>query len=356
MAKEENTPASKKSSFQETAAFVSVAVVFFLMGFLVHPFYARYAYPPSEELTARGTIKRLGTTRLINPLLECEVADKREIVEFEPIQEMIEREIAVEIANKNAAKISVYFRGMDSGRWVGINEDEPYPGGSLVKIPFLFAYYKLAEQTPEILNEHLTYKGDFDQTPQQTTKPSKTIEAGHAYSIDELLYRMIVYSGNNSTILLMHRLDRNYLNGVFADLGVSKDQDSDRQWVVTTKTFSSFFRVLYNGTYLSHSLSQRALELLTQTEFSEGLVAGVPSTVKVAHKFGEEIFADTTGHVLSATLHDCGIVYQAHHAYFLCVMTEGTRLEPLKGVISRISRAVYQFVDSPAYPLSKPPA
>jgi beta-lactamase class A len=357
MSKEKNTAASEKS-FRPAAAFFSVAVVFFLIGFLIQPFYARYAYPPPDAIgtTSRGTIKRLGTATLINPLLECEIADKKEIVEFEPLHERIEKAIAAKIANKKASRISVYFRGMKSGRWVGIGEDETYPGGSLIKIPFLFAYYKLAEQTPEVLKEQVTYKGDFDQTPLQTTRPSKTIKAGNSYSINELLYRMIVYSGNNSTVLLMRRLDRNYLNGVFGDLGVPKDQDSNRQWVVTTKTFSSFFRVLYNGTYLSHDLSQRALELLTQTEFAEGLVAGVPPTVKVAHKFGEEVIADTTGRILSATLHDCGIVYHADHAYFLCVMTEGAKFEPLKEVISSISSEVYRFVDSPDYPIAKPTA
>ncbi len=355
MAREDNQD-KNGSSFREMAPFLSIALIFLLVGFLLHPFYSRYAYPPDAiDEPARGEIQRLRKGKFTHPILGCEVvSDKKDIQEFEPLNALIQQQTQAALKEEKASKISVYFRGMTTGRWGGIRENDAYPGGSLVKIPFMIAYYKLAESRPEIFNEQLMYKGDFDESAGQITKPSHRIEAGKSYSIDELIYRMIVYSGNNSTVLLMRRMDIHYLSSVFGDLGVPGDQDVHRQWVVTTKTFSSFFRVLYNATYLSQALSERALELLSQTEFTDGLAAGVPPIVAVAHKFGEEAIRDTSGKTLSASLHDCGIIYHREHPYFLCIMTEGNSFEPLKEVIGRISKAIYTFVDSPSYPA--PPA
>jgi beta-lactamase class A len=239
---------------------------------------------------------------------------------------------------------------MTTGRWAGFQEEDIYPSGSLIKIPYLVAYYKLAEDRPEILNEMITYKGDFDKSVGQKIVPAKKIEPGKSYSIANLIYQMIAYSSNNSTILLMHRLDRDYLRQIFDDLEVPNDQNLHRQWLVTPKRFAYFFRILYGATYLNREMSEKALHLLSQADFKEGLVAGVPESILVAHKFGEFTEQYSDGTILSTNLHDCGIVYHPTHPYFLCVMAEGQSQESLKGVIARIAKQVFQFVDSPVYP------
>jgi len=319
----------------------------------LRPAFERYTHPtPSADPLNRGTIDRLGGSKFefIDPLLGCEVVDKKGIIEFQPLNSLLQKQAQRELNEKNANKISIYYRGMTTARWAGFNESDIYPGGSLIKIPFLMAYLQIAQTQPAILDEMLTYQGDFDQSVGQKIPPAKRIEAGKSYSISELIHRMIVYSGNNSTVLLMRRLDRNYLNSVFEELNVPKDQDANRQWLVTTKNFSYFFRILYNATYLSRAMSERALKTLADVDFKDGLVAGVPAKIKVAHKFGEHTQQYSDGTILSSDLHDCGIVYHPKHPYLLCVMTEGISPEALKGVIARISNQVYEFVDSPTYP------
>ncbi len=352
------TTVSKNRGFIKTK-FIIVAILFFASGFLLRPFYERYTHPaptpPAIDLSSRGSQDRLGGSHyaFIDPLLGCEITDKKEIIEFQPLNDLIQKNVQTEINGKNASKISVYYRGMTSGRWAGFQENEIYPSGSLVKIPFLMAYLQKAQTNPAILDEKITYAGDFDQSAGQRISPAKKIEAGKSYSISELIYRMIVYSGNNSTVLLMRRLDRNYLNTVFEELNVPKDQDVNRQWLVTTKNFSYFFRILYNATYLNRTMSERALKTLSEVDFKDGIIAGVPKKIKVAHKFGEHTQQYSDGTILSSDLHDCGIIYHPKHPYLLCVMTEGTSQEALKGVIARISKGIYEFVDSHLYPAIK---
>ncbi len=87
-------------------------------------------------------------------------------------------------------------------------------------------------------------------------------------------------------------------------------------------------------------MSSRALELLTKTAFNDGLRAGVPENIEVAHKFGERILPNNI-----QQLHDCGIVYIPNKPYLLCIMTRGKDMHTLQGVIEEISSSVYAEVN-----------
>ena len=88
---------------------------------------------------------------------------------------------------------------------------------------------------------------------------------------------------------------------------------------------------------MSPARSEEALDLLTKSEFKDGLVAGVPPGVTVAHKFGER---GAEGERMRQ-LHDCGIVYCPRSPYVLCVMTRGEDFQQLIGTTEDISRLVY---------------
>ena len=125
------------------------------------------------------------------------------------------------------------------------------------------------------------------------------------------------------------------------DLRLNTETDD----AMSPKTMSSFFRILYNASYLNSVFSDMALKLLAKTSFVDGLVAGVPSDVFVAHKFGERtIHINETGEVVLRELHDCGIVYYPQKPYILCVMTQGMDFAKLKSAISQISSLTYQSV------------
>jgi hypothetical protein len=104
------------------------------------------------------------------------------------------------------------------------------------------------------------------------------------------------------------------------------------------KDYGMFFRVLFNASYLSKDSSEKALKLLSESTFTKGLVAGIPSGVSISHKFGERVMGDTR------QLHDCGIVYLPKQPYLLCIMTRGKDFDQLAGVISEISKKVYDDV------------
>jgi beta-lactamase class A len=285
-----------------------------------------------------------GNGQLANPLLACDASEPQPSAELNGLRQKISDMIGLKILENSAKRVSVYFRDLDASQWTGVNENDNYIPASLVKVPLLMAYYKLAEDEPDILNKKIPYDLKEDQDSiQEVTKPPTSLTRGKSYSVSELLFRMIAYSGNNSHIMLSQSLNPDFQEKIYNDLKVRyPDLSSATNESISPKAFATFFRVLYNASYLDDKMSEKALELLTETTFNQGLVAGVPDGVKVAHKFGERTITNNeTGEVKMRELHDCGIIYKISHPYVLCVMTQGMDFVMLESVISDISKLVY---------------
>ena len=179
--------------------------------------------------------------------------------------------------------------------------------------------------------------------------PSVTLTPNQPYTVSELLSHLIIYSDNNAASLLVNNFDPNALGDIFTDLNLGSSSYDTTGDSVTPKQLSLMFRVLYNGTYLTADWSEKALELLSQVNYKQGLVAGVPAGITVAHKFGERELVDSvTGQVTNDELHDCGIIYYPGSPYLLCVMTKGNNgsLQQLQTAIAGISATVYQEVSN----------
>jgi beta-lactamase class A len=152
---------------------------------------------------------------------------------------------------------------------------------------------------------------------------------------------MIVYSDNNAFMLLSAHVSPAELQRTYEKLDL-RAPGSAATPELSAETYASFFRVLYNASYLPKDLSEWALSVLAESDFRDGIVRGVPRGVAVAHKFGEHR-DDAAGKV---QLHDCGIVYVPGHPYLLCVMTRGTSFEHLDDAIAAISRVVHGEVST----------
>ncbi len=304
----------------------------------------QYINPP----TPRPQIIRLGKASLINPLLDTDTLDQNQYTEFNLIKQKVADLIKKEIHAQRVTAVSVYFRGMNYNRWFGINENEKFAPASLLKVPVMIAVFRAAESDPHILTTRLIFQGP-DTNTEETFRPAERMSIGREYTVNDLVHRMIVYSDNNALFLILAHLNDEVLNRTFTDLGVPIPNPQDNvNDIMSVRTYSSFFRILYNATYLSRTLSDKALEYLSQTDFSIGLFAGVPPSVTLAHKFGECSVTSVlnSGEISRRELHDCGIVYHPKHPYFLCVATRGNNYTQLAEAIAHISIMIYQWADT----------
>jgi len=283
-----------------------------------------------------------GQTHFINPLLACDTADDvLSDPEISGIKSKIKPLVNSAIGKRLATNIGVYFRELNDGYWFSIGETEKFIPASLRKVPLMIALLKQAERDNKLLDRQVKLDLSRDYTLVQNFKPSQKTAIGTSYTVRDLIYRMIVYSDNNAMIALTKVVDKNEYGKVFGSLRMLSLPQLQNDDFLSVQTYSSFFRILYNASYLSREASDGALGVLASSEYKEGIVAGVPPTVNVAHKFGEQ----SDFPVGTMFLHDCGIVYYPTHPYLLCIMTKGSDFEPLRNIVADISRTIYSEVD-----------
>jgi len=285
--------------------------------------------------------------KYINPQIVCgsaQTVNKKNYVAF---KSDLENYIGKAKQNGQLTDIGVYFRDLQYGPTFGINEYADFSPASLLKLPMMVTYLTLYEDNHDILDVSIYYEGKYESDLTQSIKPSVSAVENKKYKIRELIDMMIKNSDNNSYYVLLDYLNEistntQVLRDTFIDLGVI-DPQTELDETITVKSYAGIFTQLFNSSYFSSKdTSELALDILSKTDFHDGIVAGVPKGVQVAHKFGERF--DLVNNVFQ--LHDCGIVYFPKNPYLLCIMTKGRNMSDLKNIVSGISKMVYEEFES----------
>ena len=269
-----------------------------------------------------------------NPVISCGGAPLKEI---RPFKTEIQLEINKLISENEATDISVSFRTLNNGYSFGINADKLFRPASLLKVPTMIAYLKMAEDTPAILDRRMLYAKKMDiSVPNSIPNP---MVSGQSYTVRELIERMIINSDNDAALMLINNADEKYVYKIYDAFGINVPKMlGPGQDFSSVSDFSRVFRILYNASYLNKEMSDYALSVLSKVYFGDGIVAGVGNGIPVAHKYGEWYYNGVY------QLHDCGIVYIQGSPYIIAVMTKGTDIHKLGGVIKRISGLIYSHV------------
>jgi len=322
---------------------VSVICGVFALALAVGIAIGYYALKPqlnSQEDTGREM--RLNSSRYIfinplldkiehtsNPLLSREVAD---------LKSEVEDLTNDAIAKKTIKSGSVYYRDLNNGPWFSTYDEDQFKPASLMKLPVMIAFYKLAEVQPEILEKIVTYEKPFKNVVQHHVEGSDvTIELGKSYTINELLERMIIYSDNLSAYLLLENIDAKFVTQVFDDLAVPDLEEIND---FGPRTYASYLRILYNATYINETYSEKALEILSRSTFSHGMRSVLNPGVKASIKYG--IASEPYN---NNQLHECGIIYwQTNRPHVLCIMTIGDEYTQMATFIKDVTTAVQTAV------------
>src|SRR5581483_7581107 len=278
------------------------------------------------------------TGALTDPLLDCVNPETSAIGSLNVSKFQLTDFVDNIVNSGRVDSLSVYVRDLNNGPWVGVNESEQFIGGSLLKVPILIAYLKLSESDPSVLSKAIAYKNVIADNTQYFSS-GKQIEVGKTYTVKDLLDYLIKYSDNNAAELLSGNLPSESFDDVFEALGQGRPNVNE-PYPVNTVTYSGFFRILFNASYLSKADSETALKMLTETTFTKGITYLLPSGITVAHKFGER------GDENVDQLHDCGIVYYPNHPYLLCIMSTGKNFDSMASAIASVSKFVYDQIDT----------
>ncbi|MFA6369128.1 MAG: serine hydrolase [Candidatus Shapirobacteria bacterium] len=321
---------------KKTIGFFLVISLSFIFGIVISP----YLFPQSNQ-NIITEIRKNYNYKYINPLLECENSSISNDKNLYSLKKKLQFIIDQEIDNNKISFASIYYRDLNNGPWLGINEKEYFSPASLIKVPVMIAYLKEAEENPLILEKKIVNTKDFDYSQQNIT-PTQTLELDKEYTVEDLINRMIIYSDNAAYELLLDHIDNMKIFKVYQDLDVdiSRAQQDPNGNIITVKDYSSFFRILFNSSYLEEKMSEKALNILSKTQYYKGLIAGVPQNITVSHKFGERQFLPSR----EKQLHDCGIVYLPEKPYLLCIMSRANDFNQAANFIKQISKTVYDNI------------
>jgi len=321
---------------------IIIIAVFFLLGIVL----GRYLYFQSQ--IDKGQIQRITVKNLdykfIDPLLAYDNTIESNLPIYNSFKNKLQNLVNKLSPNTSTEKIGLFFKDFKNDFSYGINENSQFHPASLFKVPLMMSYLAALQNDPNLLNKTILYKGGVDANQLETTKPKQYIEPGDTYTISDIINYMIIYSDNNATNLLLSIIDKQSFDAIFNNLGIQLPSSVSEKFInfVTPKQFALFFRILRNSTYLDLDTSEKALEILSKSDYKNGLVAGVPSGITVSHKFGEYASEDSSGNKIYQ-LHDCGIIYGPHN-YLLCIMTMGKDYDNLKNDIVSISKFIYREI------------
>ncbi len=311
-----------------------------MLGFFLGYYLAKGDY--DKQISSAGPLREgMSGHKFINPLLACNLPEAKNVDEYTGLEKNLNAMIEQKKSEHAVNAVSLYL--IRNGLWVGINENVKYEPASMLKVVLMIAYLKQKETHPDLFSQKLLYTPEIkhisDQIPFQA---SSSFVVSNRYSVDELINKMIIDSDNTAMYTLLSSINENSLNDVYTDLGISTP-DNMGVYKISAKSYSLFFRILYNATYLNREDSEFALALLSKAHFEDGIVAGLPKDTLVSHKYGERALSAPDGSISGVELHDCGFIYppSGDKPYFLCVMTEGDTPEGVKGAISAISSYVY---------------
>lgn len=322
---------------QTIALCLCASICLLIAGWSAHAWYIR-----SKSLNKDRRVKITGY-RFTSPLLDVELPEgvsvNREPISF---KYKVVDYVKLMTDGGQVRDISVYYRDLGDGPWFGINEHMEFNPASMMKVPVMIAWLKRAEKDPAVLKQTFRFDGNTDMSEVQKIKPRYTLTPGRQYPVETLLEYMMSYSDNNATSLLYNNLTFEELNSVLDGMDITNRPNAENN-SITVHGYSGFYRILYNASFLSRDMSEKALQLLSKEDFPQGISAGVPKGIPIAAKFGE---FESGSNGKEKQLHEFGIVYHPSGAYILGIMTRGSNFERQSAIIRDISSLVYREVNA----------
>jgi beta-lactamase class A len=236
-----------------------------------------------------------------------------------------------------------------------INGHRRYHAASTMKLPVLIELARRVdageltwEQTIPVRNSFRSLADGSQYSLDLGDDSDSTLYAqiGHDLAIERLARLMIVRSSNLATNVLLERLDPCRVNATAHALGadsiaVLRGVEDGKAYALglnnttTARDLALLLDGIARGRAASKAQTAKMLEFLLDQEFNDGIPAGLPPGVRVAHKTGW----------ITATSHDAAIVYPPGRGpYVLVILTRGYE-EPQQAsrLMADLSGMVYRW-------------
>jgi beta-lactamase class A len=265
-------------------------------------------------------------------------------------------QISALIRASGAEKVAVAFHDLETERELLIDADESFHAASTMKVPVMMEVFRQAQAGRLALDERLKVKNEFQSiadgspyslSPQDDSERTLYRRVGSEATVRELVRLMITESSNLATNLLIERVTPKSVMELVHNLGadgmrVLRGVEDGKAYArglnntTTARALMILLKAIAEERAISPQASAEMREILLAQKFNEGIPAGLPPGVRVAHKTGS----------ITRIYHDAGIIYvPGRKPYVLVVLTRGIADEGrAHQLVADISRAIYQDV------------
>jgi len=253
---------------------------------------------------------------------------------------------------KSGADVGVAFQTLDRHTAWSFHPEDRFHAASTMKIPVMIELYHQVRQGKLKLDDTLPIKNEFYSLvdgstftldPKDDSETDLYKVVGQTRTLSQLCDLMITVSSNLATNLLTQKLGvesiRATVHALHADRmnvlrGVEDNKAFEKGLNNTTSAQgrASLLAAIAKGQAVDADASRQMLEILERQKFNEGIPAGVPAGVQVAHKTGE----------LTKLHHDAAIVY-AKRPFVLVILVRGMPdIKDSSALMADITRQLYQ--------------
>ena len=268
-------------------------------------------------------------------------------------REIQQKRIERLIVESGAETVAVAFCDLATGKEFLIKPDENFHAASTMKVPVMIEVFKQVHARKLSLDDRIPVKNEFASivdgspyslSPDTDSDGSLYNAIGRAETIRILLRLMIDVSSNLATNLLIERVTAERVMETMQEIGarnirVLRGVEDGKAFqkglnnTTTARDLMVILRQIAEHRVVSTSASKEMIEMMLDQTFNEGIPAGLPKDVRVAHKTGS----------ITGINHDAAIVYPpGRKPYVLVVLTRGLADEgKAQMLIKEISREVY---------------
>ena len=265
-----------------------------------------------------------------------------------------ESAISARIA-KSGADVAVYFRTLDGKAQWSVRADDVFHAASTMKIPVMVELFHQVQEGKVKLTDTLLIKNEFhsivDGSPYMLNGSDDSEGElykgeGHKRTLRELCELMITVSSNLATNLLIEKLGVENIRAEVHMLGadgmnVKRGVEDGKAFekglnnTTTARGLGILLQAIAEGKAVDAASSNEMVAILQWQKFNEGIPAGLPKGIPVAHKTGE----------ITKIHHDAAIVF-AKRPFILVILVRGLA-EKLDSaaLMAGISKSLYQAIE-----------
>ncbi len=258
------------------------------------------------------------------------------------------------IAASGAEMVGVAVYDLETKQTLFINERASFHAASTMKLPVMMEVFRRADRKRIPLNEPVEIKNSFysivDGSEYRLNRDDDSDQeiydhVGQPMPIIELVDRMIAWSSNLATNLLIEKVKAENVTQLMRELGARDIQvlrgvedpkafQAGKNNTTTAYDLMLLLRLIAENKFLNSRVCGKMIEILSSQRFNDGIPAGLPAATRVAHKTGN----------IAKHNHDAAIVYApGRKPYVIVVLTKGIAEQKRSSkLIADISRAVYQ--------------